>query len=89
MPNAEKTKKSTRKKMKMPELDKYLEKNGRWTNYERGAYLYDMSPWNFRKLAKAANATKRIRRIMFVDLIVLETYLEEFNDWKEFDNYAR
>lgn len=66
---------------KVPDLEK-LVKEGRkkFVRYEEGAMLYSMGVHTFQQLAKDARAVYRVKRIVLVNLDLIDEYLEAFRD---------
>lgn len=61
---------------------KELIKDGRkkFVRLDEGAMLYSMGVNTFRELAKDANATYHVKRIVLVNTKILDEYLEHFRD---------
>ncbi len=66
---------------KVPDLEK-LVKGGRkkFVRYEEGAMLYSMGVHTFQQLAKDARAVYHVKRIVLVNLDLIDEYLEAFRD---------
>lgn len=66
---------------KVPDLEK-LVKGGRkkFVRYEEGAMLYSMGVHTFQQLAKDARAVYNVKRIVLVNLDLIDEYLEAFRD---------
>ena len=66
---------------KVPDLEK-LVKGGRkkFVRYEEGAMLYSMGIHTFQQLAKDARAVYHVKRIVLVNLDLIDEYLEAFRD---------
>ena len=64
---------------KVPDLEK-LVKGGRkkFVRYEEGAMLYSMGVHTFQQLAKDARAVYHVKRIVLVNLDLIDEYLEAF-----------
>lgn len=62
-----------------PDLDQYIcERNEkRYMTYSQAALFYSLSYYGLVKLAKAADASWKVRRTAIVDLDKLDRYLEE------------
>ena len=62
---------------KVPDLEK-LVKGGRkkFVRYEEGAMLYSMGVHTFQQLAKDARAVYHVKRIVLVNLDLIDEYLE-------------
>ena len=66
--------------METQELRKVI-KNLTWKKFRRydsGAEYYEMSQSKFEQLAKDANATYKIDKVVLVNCNILERYLESF-----------
>ena len=65
----------------VPDLEK-LVKGGRkkFVRYEEGAMLYSMGIHTFQQLAKDARAAYHVKRIVLVNLDLIDEYLEAFRD---------
>lgn len=57
-----------------------VEPNKKFVRYEEGAKLYSMSVGSFTSLAKEAKATYKIRKMVLVNLEILDEYLEAFRE---------
>lgn len=66
---------------KVPDLEKFV-KGGRkkFVHYEEGAMLYSMGIHTFQRLAKDARAVYHVKRIVLVNLDLIDEYLEAFRD---------
>ena len=66
---------------KVPDLEK-LVKGGRkkFVRYEEGAMLYSMGVHTFQQLAKDARSVYHVKRIVLVNLDLIDEYLEAFRD---------
>ena len=52
----------------------------RFVRLQQGAKMYGMGLCTFRNLARDANATYRIKKIVLVDLDQVDDYLEAFHE---------
>ena len=52
----------------------------KFVRYDEGAELYSMGQHFFEQLAKEAGAIYRIKRIVLVNMEVVEAYLENFRE---------
>ena len=52
--------------------------NKRFVRYKEGAELYSMSQSKFERIAKDAEATYKLDKVVLVNCDVLEEYLETF-----------
>jgi hypothetical protein len=57
------------------------EKRKKYVRYEEGAQLYSMGLHTFQQLAKEAGAIYRIKRIVLVNLDILDEYMEAFREY--------
>ena len=65
-------------------LHKKLEgERRRFVRLSQGAKLYSMGLSSFRKISNEANAVYRIRKIVLVDLDILDAYLETFREFND------
>ena len=58
-------------------------KRRRFVRLAQGAELYSMGLSSFRNIAREANATYRIRKIVLVDLDQIDAYLETFREFND------
>lgn len=67
------------KKVRGPNLDKYIpeDKKKQFKTYMEAHKQYDLPYWTFVRLAKQAGATVCLRKTAVVDLIALDSYIEE------------
>lgn len=71
-----------KKRKQVPELEKMVrEKRKKYVRYEEGAQLYSMGLHTFQQLAKEAGAIYRIKRIVLVNLDILDEYMEAFREY--------
>lgn len=71
-----------KKRKQVPELERMVrEKRKKYVRYEEGAQLYSMGLHTFQELAKEAGAIYRIKRIVLVNLDILDEYLEAFREY--------
>lgn len=72
-----------KQRKKNPELEKMvLQRKKKFVRYEEGAQLYSMGLHTFQQLAKDAGAVYKVKRIVLVNLEIIDDYLEAF---REFD----
>lgn len=65
----------------IPELEKLVQiGRKKFVRYEEGARLYSMGLHTFQELAKDAGAVYHIKRVVLVNLDVVDEYLESFRD---------
>lgn len=65
----------------IPELDKLVETGRKkFVRYEEGAKLYSMGLHTFRQMAKDAHAVYHVKRVVLVNLDIIDEYLEMFRD---------
>lgn len=71
-----------KKRKQVPELERMVrEKRKKYVRYEEGAQLYSMGLHTFEQLAKEAGAIYRIKRIVLVNLDILDEYMEAFREY--------
>ena len=71
-----------KKRKQVPELERMVrEKRKKYVRYEEGAQLYSMGLNTFQQLAKEAGAIYRIKRIVLVNLDILDEYMEAFREY--------
>ena len=71
-----------KKRKQVPELERMVrEKRKKDVRYEEGAQLYSMGLHTFQQLAKEAGAIYRIKRIVLVNLDILDEYMEAFREY--------
>ncbi len=51
-------------------------KDKKFVRYEKGAELYDMCQKSFEKLARNANATYKVGKMVLVNTQIIDKYLE-------------
>lgn len=68
-----------RNTVEVPELEKLLA-GKKYVRYEEGAVLYSMGKNSFRQVAQDAHAIVRLKRIVLVNVEVLDEYLESFRE---------
>lgn len=72
-----------KQRKKIPELEKMVvQRKKKFVRYEEGAQLYSMGLHTFQQLAKDAGAVYKVKRIVLVNLEIIDDYLEAF---REFD----
>ena len=65
----------------IPELEKLVQVGRKkFVRYEEGAMLYSMGVHTFQQLAKDARAVYHVKRIVLVNLDLIDEYLEAFCD---------
>ena len=65
----------------IPELEKLVQVGRKKVvRYEEGAMLYSMGVHTFQQLAKDARAVYHVKRIVLVNLDLIDEYLEAFRD---------
>ena len=65
----------------IPELEKLVQVGRKkFVRYEEGAMLYSMGVDTFQQLAKDARAVYHVKRIVLVNLDLIDEYLEAFRD---------
>ena len=65
-----------RRKVKPPDLDRYLVHSPKYVSYSDGAKLFGVPYYSFVSIVKEANANIRIRKKVIVDLEILNDYIE-------------
>lgn len=71
-----------KKRKQVPELERMVrEKRKKYVRYEEGAQLYSKGLHTFQQLAKEAGAIYRIKRIVLVNLDILDEYMEAFREY--------
>lgn len=71
-----------KKRKQVPELERMVrEKRKKYVRYEEGAQLYSMGLHTFQQLAKEAGAIYRIKRVVLVNLDILDEYMEAFREY--------
>lgn len=71
-----------KKRKQVPELERMVrEKRKKYVRYEEGAQLYSMGLHTFQQLAKEAGAIYHIKRIVLVNLDILDEYMEAFREY--------
>ena len=65
----------------IPDLEKMVrDKRKKFVRYEEGAKLYSMGIHTFQQLAKDAGAVYHVKRVVLVNLDIIDEYLEAFRD---------
>lgn len=65
----------------IPDLEKLVrDRRKKFVRYEEGAKLYSMGFNTFQQLAKDAGAIYHVKRIVLVNLDIIDEYLEAFRD---------
>ena len=70
-------KKDIKKKEKM-----VRERRKKFVRYDEGAQLYSMGLHTFQNLAKDAGAIYRVKRVVLVNLDIIDEYLEAFREYE-------
>ena len=69
------------RRKKIPELEKMVQTGRKkFVRDEDGAMLYSMGLHSFQNLAKDAGAVYHVKRIVLVNLDIIDEYLEAFRD---------
>lgn len=69
------------RRKKIPELEKMVQTGRKkFVRYEEGTMLYSMGLHSFQNLAKDAGAVYHVKRIVLVNLDIIDEYLEAFRD---------
>lgn len=69
------------RRKKIPELEKMVQTGRKkFVRYEEGAMLYSMGLHSFQNLAKDAGAVYHVKRIVLVNLDIIDEYLEAFRE---------
>ncbi len=72
-----------KKRNEIPELEKAVrDKRKKFVRYEEGAQLYSMGLHTFQTLAKDAGAVYHVKRVVLVNLEIIDEYLEAFRDYE-------
>lgn len=61
-------------------MESHFTNGKKFVKYEEGAAMYSMGIHAFIKLAKEAKAIYRIRRIVLVNMEIIDEYIENFRD---------
>lgn len=71
-----------KKRSNQPEqLEKLMQERGRkFVRLEEGAQFYSLGKNTFRELAKDAGAVYKLKRIVLVNLDLIDEYLENFRE---------
>ena len=65
----------------IPELEKMVQTGRKkFVRYEEGAKLYSMGLHTFQQLAKDAKAVYHVKRVVLVNTVLIDEYLESFRD---------
>ena len=65
----------------IPELERLIQiGRKKFVRYEEGSRLYSMGLHIFQQLAKDAGAVYHVKRVVLVNLDVIDEYLEAFRD---------
>lgn len=65
----------------IPDLEKLVrDRRKKFVRYEEGAKLYSMGFNTFQQLAKDAGAVYHVKRVVLVNLDIIDEYLEAFRD---------
>ena len=70
-----------RQRKEIRDLEKLVrDRRKKFVRYEEGAQLYSMGFNTFKQLAKDAGAVYHIKRVVLVNLDIIDEYLESFRD---------
>ena len=58
------------------------ERRKKFVRYDEGAQLYSMGLHTFQNLAKDAGAIYRVKRVVLVNLDIIDEYLEAFREYE-------
>lgn len=65
----------------IPDIEKLIrDRHKKFVRYEEGAKLYSMGFHSFQQLAKDAKAVYHVKRIVLVNVDIIDEYLEAFRD---------
>jgi len=65
----------------IPELEKLVQTGRKkFVRYEEGAKLYSMEVHTFQELAKDVKAVYHVKRIVLINMELIDEYLENFRD---------
>ena len=69
------------RKKDIPQMEKMVrERRKKFVRYDEGAQLYSMGLHTFQNLAKDAGAIYRVKRVVLVNLDIIDEYLETFRE---------
>jgi len=69
------------KRTEIPQLEKLTQTgHKKFVRYSEGARLYSMGLHSFQSLARDAGAVYRLKRIVLVNLDIIDKYLENFRE---------
>lgn len=60
--------------------NKVMNMGKKFVRYSEGAELYSMGLHSFQELAKDAGAVYRIKRMVLVNTVIIDEYLESFRE---------
>ena len=71
------------RKKDIPQMEKMVrERRKKFVRYDEGAQLYSMGLHTFQNLAKDAGAIYRVKRVVLVNLDIIDEYLEAFREYE-------
>ena len=71
------------RKKYIPQMEKMVrERRKKFVRYDEGAQLYSMGLHTFQNLAKDAGAIYRVKRVVLVNLDIIDEYLEAFREYE-------
>ena len=71
------------RKKNIPQMEKMVrERRKKFVRYDEGAQLYSMGLHTFQNLAKDAGAIYRVKRVVLVNLDIIDEYLEAFREYE-------
>ena len=71
------------RKKDIPQMEKMVrERRKKFVRYDEGAQLYSMGLHTFQNLAKDAKAIYKIKRVVLVNLDIIDEYLEAFREYE-------
>ena len=71
------------RKKDIPQMEKMVrERRKKFVRYDKGAQLYSMGLHTFQNLAKDAGAIYRVKRVVLVNLDIIDEYLEAFREYE-------
>ena len=71
------------RKKDISQMEKMVrERRKKFVRYDEGAQLYSMGLHTFQNLAKDAGAIYRVKRVVLVNLDIIDEYLEAFREYE-------
>lgn len=71
------------RKRDVPQLERMVrDRRKKFVRYDEGAQLYSMGLHTFQNLAKDAKAIYKIKRVVLVNLDIIDEYLEAFREYE-------